>query len=366
VSRRHVDTRDAIRENETELGRLQTRRRETAAALEVEEDADREFQERAEELRKELEQIHQERAQAQSELQSAQLRDQEERHRRNALVERMDEEYGINLTAILELEDAVLASSAPAGAEGISLDPSLPPEARFLLPDPTWDHEKAHEEIKEIQEKVRRLGGVNLEALDELSELEERHKFQLAQRNDLLESEKNLRGIIGEINKTSRDLFMKTFEEVQGHFSDLFRKCFGGGKAELVLEDGADVLEAGIDIIAKPPGKKITRLSLMSGGEKTMTTIALLFAIFRARPSPFCILDEVDAPLDEANVRRFVVLLKDFVAQTQFIVVTHNKLTMAEGNTLYGITMEERGVSKRVSVELSSYDPEKLEAAAAR
>src|SRR4030095_16464762 len=196
--------------------------------------------------------------------------------------------------------------------------------------------------------QMRRRGSVSLEALDQLDELEERHRFQLAQRQDLVESEKSLQGIIAEINGKSRDLFQKTFEEVQTHFSELFRKCFGGGKAELVLEEGKDILEAGSDIIAKPPGKKITSLSLMSGGEKTMTTIALLFAIFRTKPGPFCILDEVDAPLDETNVRRFVVLLKDFIAQTQFIVVTHNKVTMAEANTLYGVTMEEHGVSKRV------------------
>ena len=246
------------------------------------------------------------------------------------------------------------------------MDAGYPEECKYLLPNPEWDRDKAREEIRAIQERIRRLGSVNLEALEELGELEERHRFQLAQRTDLDESEKNLRGIIGEINRTSRELFLKTFEEVQSHFSDLFRKCFGGGKAELILEEGADVLEAGIDIVARPPGKKITRLSLMSGGEKTMTTIALLFALFRTRPSPFCILDEVDAPLDETNVSRFVVLLKDFIAHTQFVVVTHNKLTMAEASTLYGITMQERGVSKRVSVELGNYDAEKMESVAAR
>jgi len=369
ISRRHAETRDLVRDGEAELDRIRACQDGTRAELEAEEAVDRDLQGREQEYRRTVEMLHQEHAQVQGEVQSAQLRDQEERHRRNALMERMDEEYGLDLAKLLDLEDVVLeqarAQPQPDGSAP-QIDGSLPTECRYLLPDPNWNQDKAREEIREIQEKIRRLGGVNLEALDELGELEERHRFQLAQRTDLLESEKNLRGIIGEINKTSRDLFMKTFEEVQGHFSDIFRKCFGGGKAELVLEEGADVLEAGIDIIAKPPGKKITRLSLMSGGEKTMTTIALLFAIFRARPSPFCILDEVDAPLDEANVRRFVVLLKDFLAQTQFVVITHNKLTMAEANTLYGITMEERGVSKRVSVELSTYDPEKLESVAAR
>ena len=133
-----------------------------------------------------------------------------------------------------------------------------------------------------------------------------------------------------------------------------------------MLEEGVDILEAGIEIVARPPGKKISSLSLMSGGEKTMTTLALLFAIFRARPCPFCILDEVDAPLDEANVRRFVVLLGEFTQDTQFIVVTHNKATMAEANTLYGVTMQERGVSTRVAVELENFDAEKMEEEAVR
>jgi chromosome segregation protein len=316
--------------------------------------------------RRALELLREEEARIHEDREMAQLRDQEEKHRRNSLVERIDEEYGVDLAALIEREeDALALVKEPSGGDaGQPSGPSVSLELECLLPSPDWDRERAREEIRELQEKIRRLGGVNLEALDELKELEERSRFQLAQRNDLLESEKNLRAIIGEINSTSRQLFLKTFEEIQSHFSEIFRKCFGGGKAELVLEEGVDVLEAGIDIVAKPPGKKITRLSLMSGGEKTMTTIALLFAIFRTRPSPFCILDEVDAPLDETNVRRFVVLLKDFIQRTQFVVITHNKLTMAEAGTLYGVTMEERGVSKRVSVELSTYDPERLEAAA--
>ena len=129
-----------------------------------------------------------------------------------------------------------------------------------------------------------------------------------------------------------------------------------------MLEEGVDILEAGVEIVARPPGKKLTSLLLMSGGEKTMTTIALMFAIFRARPSPFCILDEVDAPLDEGNVRRFVVLLKEFVDNSQFIIITHNKITMAETDRLYGVTMQEKGVSKRVAVEFESYDPDDPEA----
>ncbi len=226
-----------------------------------------------------------------------------------------------------------------------------------------WDYEEAVQEAKELSNKIRNLGNVNLDALDELDEIVDRLSFQVEQRDDLEKAERDLLRIIEEINKTCRERFEQTFDEVQKNFRELFVKCFGGGKAELVIEENSDPLEGGIDIVARPPGKKLTSLSLMSGGEKTMTTIALMFAIFRARPSPFCILDEVDAPLDEANVRRFVVLVKDFLHQSQFIVITHNKITMAVADRLYGVTMQEKGVSKPVSVEFETYDPNNPQAA---
>jgi chromosome segregation protein len=403
LSDRHRETEDLLRSSEAQLVQIVEREAETQKLLESGEATDAGLQELEDTYRRELDNVHKESSSVQKEREAAQLRDQEERHRRNGIVERIQEEYGIDLRELLETADspgaagtgaesndasesAVEAAAAPSAAAPPEAAPpeAAPPEAdgsadaggagdaeasvkelsaeeRCLVPDPEWDGERAREEIRELQEKLRRMGSVNLEALDELEELEQRFQFQQEQRRDLIHSEKNLRGIIDEINRSSRDMFAKTFAEIQGHFSELFRKCFGGGKAELVLEEGVDILEAGIDIVAKPPGKKITSLSLMSGGEKTMTTIALLFAIFRTRPSPFCILDEVDAPLDEANVRRFVVLLKDFVSHTQFLVITHNKVTMAEANTLYGVTMQEHGVSNRVSVELETYDPENME-----
>jgi len=378
---RHRETEELVRSSEAQLVQIVEREGETQKLLESGEAADRSLQELEDTYRGELDNVHKESSSVQKEREAAQLRDQEERHRRNTIVERIEEEYGIDLRKLLETADSPREEPATAESDGTS-EPAasaadapadgqeaadtgsikeLSAEERCLIPDPDWDGERAREEIREVQEKLRRMGSVNLEALDELEELEERFQFQQAQRRDLIQSEKNLRGIIDEINRSSREMFGKTFAEIQGHFSELFRKCFGGGKAELVLEEGVDILEAGIDIVAKPPGKKITSLSLMSGGEKTMTTIALLFAIFRTRPSPFCILDEVDAPLDEANVRRFVVLLKDFLSHTQFLVITHNKVTMAEANTLYGVTMQEHGVSNRVAVELETYDPETME-----
>jgi chromosome segregation protein len=156
--------------------------------------------------------------------------------------------------------------------------------------------------------------------------------------------------LIGKINADSRRLFSETLETVKEHFQTLFRKLFGGGRADIVLEEGVDILDSGIEIVARPPGKEPRSISLLSGGEKTLTCVALLLSIFRSRPSPFCVLDEVDAALDEVNIERFVAVLNEFLQWTQFIVVTHSKKTMACANTLYGITMEESGVSKRVSV----------------
>ena len=160
--------------------------------------------------------------------------------------------------------------------------------------------------------------------------------------------------LIAKIDDESRRLLGETIETVRGHFRELFERVFGGGQADIVLEPGVDLLEAAVEIVARPPGKEPRNISLLSGGEKTMTCVALLLAIFRSRPSPFCVLDEVDAALDEANVDRFVGVLRDFTG-TQFIIVTHSKKTMAAATTLYGVTMEESGVSKRVSVRFEAH-----------
>jgi len=163
-------------------------------------------------------------------------------------------------------------------------------------------------------------------------------------------SQRQLDDLIKRINKESRELFLQTFEAVRANFQELFRKLFGGGKADMIMDNPEDVLESGIDIVARPPGKEPRNVSLLSGGEKTLTTVALLMAIFKSRPSPFCILDEVDAALDEANVDRYNMVIQDFMQHSQFIVITHNKRTMSYAQMLYGITMQEAGVSKRVAV----------------
>ena len=215
---------------------------------------------------------------------------------------------------------------------------------------------EALEAVRGLEEKLARLGAVNMYALEEQQELEKRFGFLKVQFEDLESARASLRDVIARINRRSRSLFQETFDAVKVHFNEIFRKLFGGGKADIVLEEGEDILEAGIEIIARPPGKEPRSVMLLSGGEKTMTMIALLFAIFRSRPAPFCILDEVDAPLDEANVDRFNVIVREFMDQSQFVVITHNKKTMSYADVLYGITMPEPGVSKRIAIKFSEIE----------
>jgi chromosome segregation protein len=215
---------------------------------------------------------------------------------------------------------------------------------------------EAQEQVRQLEEKLARLGPVNMYALEEQQELEKRHSFLKVQSEDLESARASLRDVIARINRRSRGLFQETFEAVKAHFNEIFRKLFGGGKADLILEQGEDILEAGIEILARPPGKEPRNISLLSGGEKTMTMIALLFAVFRSRPAPFCILDEVDAPLDEANVDRFNLIVREFMDQSQFVIVTHNKKTMSYANILYGVTMPEQGVSKRIAIRFDEIE----------
>ena len=209
------------------------------------------------------------------------------------------------------------------------------------------------EAVKEIKEKLARLGEVNLAALSEFEKTNERYTFLKEQQDDLAESIDLLHSTIEKINCTTQERFLETFEKVNENFKEVFARLFQGGKAELSLMDEANPLDSGIEITANPIGKSLQNLSLLSGGEKSMTAIALMFAVFKVRPSPFCLLDEVDAPLDEANVVRFQEMLKEMAVNTQFIIITHNQKTMTFANALYGITMEEKGVSKAVSVHFN-------------
>ena len=226
------------------------------------------------------------------------------------------------------------------------------------------DMEAVEAEIAELRQKIERLGNVNLDAINELAELEERDSFLTSQYQDLQDSRGQLEALIRKLDAESRERFTKAFEAIRENFRTLFRKLFGGGKADIVLEDPDAPLDCGIEVLAKPPGKELQRISLMSGGEKTLTAIALVMSIFRAQPSPFAFLDEVDAALDEANNVRFNNILREFLDKSQFIVVTHSKRTMSIADQLYGITMQEPGVSSRVSVKFEEERPAETHAVA--
>lgn len=214
-----------------------------------------------------------------------------------------------------------------------------------------WD--RIEEIVAELTERIESMGPVNVEAIQEFDELEQRYVFLEKQNADLVNSKAELLEVISKINRTTKELFAETFEKIRVNFQEMFTELFGGGHANLMLVDDSDPLESGIEIIAKPPGKQLQSVSLLSGGERTMTAVSLLFAIYMVKPSPFCVLDEMDAPLDESNISRFVKILDRFVAQSQFVVITHNKRTISRANMLYGVTMEEHGVSKLVSVKFS-------------
>jgi chromosome segregation protein len=251
-----------------------------------------------------------------------QLSAEQVRGERKTLADRLREDYGIELAEIAQ-------------------EPS---------PEEASQRAAVEEEIASLRRKINQIGAVNLEALDELDDLEQRFANLSSQHKDLTAAKQSLERIIHRINADSRRLFLETLEAIRVNFQALYRKAFGGGKADIVLEEGVDVLDCGVEIIATPPGKPSFNNSLLSGGEKALTAVALLLAIFQFRPSPFCILDEVDAPFDEANIGRFIEVLNDFLSWTRFVIVTHSKKTMTAATTLYGVTMQESGISKRVSV----------------
>ena len=246
-----------------------------------------------------------------------------------------------------------------------SHDMSLEEAASILNPvELLRDDAETRDELDDLKEKIDAIGPVNPMADEEYRELETRHEFVTKQRQDLLDSIESTETAISRIDRTSRQRFKEAFEAINQEFAVTFRQLFGGGSAGLRLIDEQDSLESGIDIIAQPPGKKLQNVLLLSGGEKAMTAIALLFAIFRYRPSPFCLLDEVDAPLDDANVGRFLAMVKELRDTTQFIVITHHRKTMEMADHLFGITMEEPGVSKLVSVNFGEPEPLATEAVA--
>jgi chromosome segregation protein len=261
------------------------------------------------------------------------------------LCEKIQQKYHLALDSIRsECITITLADEGPARVE------TLTPE-QMAAAGVATDWTAVAKQVESLQERIDEMGPVNLVAIEEYEETEQRHQFLTQQHDDLVNAKTQLLEIINRINTQTRQMFVETFEKIRDNFRAMFVDVFGGGKADLILADANDVLESGIDIVARPPGKQLQGISLLSGGEQTMVAVSLLFSIYQVKPSPFCVLDELDAPLDESNINRFVKVLQRFIHHSQFVVITHNKRTIGMADVLYGVTMQEHGVSKIVSVK---------------
>jgi chromosome segregation protein len=307
-----------------EAGHALVEARKTLADLEAEVGGE-------EARRAEVHRLHEELRQR---LEEFRLKDSELRVRMESLVEQVRQDQGLDLAAVEQETEATEALDLAA----------------------------MDQEVEDLRQRLDGLGNVNLNAIGELEEVEQHVAFLHAQEKDLLDAKADLEKAITELDAISVQRFAETFETVRENFRNTFRRLFGGGRAEIVLEDAGNLLESGVDIVARPPGKEQRTISLLSGGERTLTAVALLFAVFQAKPSPFTILDEVDAALDEANVRRLIGLVREFTDRSQFLIVTHAKTTMEAADVLYGVTMEEAGVSKKVGVRLTEYPAESVAA----
>jgi chromosome segregation protein len=261
------------------------------------------------------------------------------------LRERIQQKYHVNLDDVRS--ECITITFADEGPAKVHV---MTPEEMAAAGAAT-DWNAVAQQIEALQKRLDEIGPVNLVAIEEYEETEQRYQFLSKQHDDLVSAKAQLLEVINRINVQTRQMFIETFEKVRESFRAMFTEVFGGGKADLILSDENDVLESGIEIMARPPGKQLQSISLLSGGEQTMTAVALLFSIYQVRPSPFCVLDELDAPLDESNINRFVRVLQRFITNSQFIIITHNKRTISMADVLYGVTMEERGVSKIVSVK---------------
>ena len=261
------------------------------------------------------------------------------------LRERIQQKYHIALDDVRS--ECITITFADEGAAKVHV---MTPE-EMAAAGASTDWNAVAQQIEALQKRLDEIGPVNLVAIEEYEETEQRYQFLTKQNDDLVQARAQLLEVINRINVQTRQMFTETFEKIRENFRTMFTEVFGGGKADLILSDQNDVLESGIEIMARPPGKQLQSISLLSGGEQTMMAVALLFSIYQVRPSPFCVLDELDAALDEANINRFVHLLQRFLMHSQFVIITHNKRTIGMADVLYGVTMEERGVSKIVSVK---------------
>ena len=255
-----------------------------------------------------------------------------------------------------DVREARLEVQVSLAAERLAEEYGISQEQAMDWPEEVEVERGTATEVARLRREIKEMGPVNTGAVQEYERIKERWDFLSAQRADLEEARDQVNVAIRDIDANTRGLFTETFNTVAANFDLMFKRIFGGGKAELTLTDPSDLLETGIEVSVQAPGKKLQDMALLSGGERALTACAFIFALLLAKPSPFVVMDEVDAPLDESNVERFVEVLKDFATESQFIVVTHNRATMEAADTLYGVTMQEPGVSKIISVKLTSED----------
>lgn len=309
-----------------ELGQWKNVLHDLDVTLELMRQEKEKAEKRAAALNQALQELREKNRGLQERLHQAEMKVMDLNYQEKGTLERFRQAYQINLTE-LKAED-------------------------FPLEDAKLEEVTA--DIQQLRGRLETLGTVNLLAIDEYEELKQRYDFLKNQQEDLEKAREELMEAIRKINRTTKGLFEETFSNIQKTFQEYYQVLFRGGEARLVLVDESNPLESGVDIVVRPPGKKLQPITLLSGGEKAMTAIALLFALFKIKPSPFCVLDEVDAPLDEANIDRFLTVLRTFLESSQFIITTHNRKTIAMGDSLYGVTMEEAGVSKIVSVKMNA------------
>ncbi|HLM56213.1 MAG TPA: hypothetical protein VK422_08865, partial [Pyrinomonadaceae bacterium] len=348
----------------SELRRMESETLELRSRIERHEAEMAGANERLELLRRSLEELSQsaegvedERAALEKSVEEAAARLSEARTRADSLSYEVTELHqraadARDARAALEVRRAEAAARLTYVRESClnELNQPLEDVAAAHPPEEGFDLEASRAHLEELRARVESFGAVNMMALEELAEAEERLTFLTAQHRDITDGIHSTEEALREIKRRSRERFRHAFEEINRNFGQFFVELFGGGRGEMSMIDGDDVLESGIDIISQPPGKRLQNVLLLSGGEKAMAALSLVLAIFKYRPSPFCLLDEVDAPLDEANVGRFTAKINDMSVDTQFLVITHNKRTMETARALYGVTMEEPGISRLVSV----------------
>src|SRR5208283_4400661 len=353
---------------------IQQRRGELSSFVVRKEQAESEIQESRgliEKLQHDREQVNAQAAElvAQKQSQDAEVASREEalREQRRGLTERQERRGSIevelaqknmavqNLRERVEQKYHVSLDSIRSECITITYADEGPARVQVLTPDEmaaagaATDWAAVAQQVETLQQRIDEMGPVNLVAIEEYEETEQRYQFLSKQHDDLVQAKAQLLEVINRINVQTREMFRDSFRV-------MFTEVFGGGKADLVLMDENDLLESGIDIVARPPGKQLQTISLLSGGEQTMTAVSLLFSIYQVKPSPFCVLDELDAPLDESNINRFIRILQRFLIHSQFIIITHNKRTIGMADVLYGVTMQEQGVSKIVSVRFHKAD----------